>query len=155
MMYNTLSCYLIIQLARFIHFLKQWPTFEVVSTSELQGPQFNPELRLLSIGYSTPFCAGFLQVHWFPPPSPKHAKKWTGNSKMTLGVNRFLSVCMCSDEPLLRMKPVNVSGKNIFYLLILLILLGWQEIDLGFDLTILLPFPHDIIIIGINKRFSM
>lgn len=32
-------------------------------------------------------------VLWFPPPSQKHAGKWTGESKLRLGGNECVDVC--------------------------------------------------------------
>lgn len=58
---------------------KIWAKVGSTVTSQLQGHRFNPELRLVSVSFTTcsPFvCMCFLQVIWFPLTVQKHAGRW-------------------------------------------------------------------------------
>ncbi|KAF7651074.1 hypothetical protein LDENG_00116410 [Lucifuga dentata] len=41
---------------------------------------------------------GFLQVLWLPPTSKDMQVRWIGNSKLSVGVNEFVSVCQPCDR---------------------------------------------------------
>lgn len=68
-----------------------------ISTSQLQGPRFNPEqpVTVLCVKFLAMSSVGFLWVYQFSPFSQKHAGDmletwWIGCTKLSQGVN----VCM-------------------------------------------------------------
>lgn len=66
----------LLKLCGFDFSLDQDRAADIVAASQLQVPQIDPELQLLSILYRIFTCSpplGFLHVLWFPPSSKKHS----------------------------------------------------------------------------------
>lgn len=65
-----------------------WPLWGAavssITTSQLQVPRFDPELRLLLV-------SRFFRVLWFPPASQKHASRWFGGSRIPTSLD--VKVC--------------------------------------------------------------
>lgn len=66
------------------------------ATSQLQVLWFEPELGVLSMQC---LCAhsqnvDFLLVFQYCPTSQKHASRWFGDSRLSLGMNLCLNMCM-------------------------------------------------------------